>query len=437
MSHSKETLDAQMFVWIALLVLVMFIIPAVYATNIAAINGALMSIAKVQLGIFASFFSEAYMGLVRISSVDPASLTWEQMQGVLRYVGTWLRWPCLVILAVLGTISIFMGKVGNLTRRLNMDKLLAHNAESFACLRPIVGKGKYLLSPESYDKGLWRIARSPVQFAVEHKLLVDEQNKPFTEQEVLHNGLAHTDLAAYGQARLDMKKTEDVLTAQLGKAFKNFEKLTPHRQALACAFLSYGAGEKSVCMEVLDTLSSSYMENENIPSCPVVDEAHFQEKITNLWEKHEYLLKDKLMQRHTSFELVWFMALLTFARRKGVLASSQFLWLRPLDRPLWYALNQCGGRTAWAEGFAAWAHFAAEEKAGVPLAQAHVAHASYRLKETLSQQGWLTEKPMELLSSGAEIKDDRVFCPAEDNPEDVPEDDYDANKDAKLHAEMY
>ena len=85
------------------------------------------------------------------------------------------------------------------------------------------------------------------------------------------------------------------------------------------------------------------------------------------------------------------MALLYRARQKGVLAGSQFLWLRPMDRPLWYALNQCGGRAAWAEGFAAWAHYMAEEQEGKALTESHVAPAVASLREALSAQGWLTE----------------------------------------------
>ncbi len=50
------------------------------------------------------------------------------------------------------------------------------------------------------------------------------------------------------------------------------------------------------------------------------------------------------------------MGLLIYAKRKGVLASSQFIWLRPYDRTLWYALNQIGGKATWAEAAGPWAH---------------------------------------------------------------------------------
>ena len=45
-----------------------------------------------------------------------------------------------------------------------------------------------------------------------------------------------------------------------------------------------------------------------------------------------------------------FMAtLLEVSRSDGVLASSEFLWLKPLDRRLWYVLNHVGRQTAVVE----------------------------------------------------------------------------------------
>ena len=143
------------------------------------------------------------------------------------------------------------------------------------------------------------------------------------------------------------------------------------------------------------------------------------------------------------------MALLYRARQKGVLASSQFLWLRPLDRPLWYALNQCGGRAAWAEGVAPWAHYQTEEKAGKALSEPHVRPAVASLKQSLAAQGWLTEifmppmpetvptaaaaetSTLDTEFSSVEPPPDVVLADAEDNPE------YDTNDDEKLADEYF
>lgn len=88
-----------------------------------------------------------------------------------------------------------MGRVSGLVRRFNMESLLRHNAKSFPSLRPVVGSGKYLLSPESYDSGLWKVARTPAQFTLEHGLLVNDAVEPFRPEQALRHGLLSTELA--------------------------------------------------------------------------------------------------------------------------------------------------------------------------------------------------------------------------------------------------
>ena len=369
------------------------------------------------------------------------SLSWETMQKVLRYTGSWIRWPFALLLVLFGVAAIFMGRVGGLVRRFNMESLLKNNAESFPCLRPVVGRGKYLLSPESYDSGLWKVARTPAQFALEHGLLLDEQGKPFSPEQALKNGLPSTELPVWGHARLDGEKTLRVLTEQLGKHFEGYEGLSPCRRALAVAFLAYAGGDKKGCVALLDAVSLSYREENEQASCPLLEDDDFTNKLKKQWERHASVLNEKCLSIHASYELPWFMALLYRARQKGVLASSQFLWLRPLDRPLWYALNQCGGRAAWAEGFAPWAHYTAEEKERKTLTKPHVAPAVASFREALTAQGWLTEifvPPAESAntksspdgsaqaSSPIESPPDMVVADAEDDPE------YDANEDPSL-----
>ena len=165
--------DNTAFLGLALVIIVFAMIPALYAARAGSINGALLTLAKFELKIFVPFSQEAQTAWEHISGLDPALLTWERMQAVLSYTGKWIRWPFGLFLVLFGLASIFMGRVRGLTRRLDMESLLRNNAESFACLCPIVGRGKELLDPKSYDSGNWRIARSPLQFAAEHGLLLN------------------------------------------------------------------------------------------------------------------------------------------------------------------------------------------------------------------------------------------------------------------------
>jgi hypothetical protein len=254
-----------------------------------------------------------------------------------------------------------------------------------------VGRGKELLDPRSYDSGNWRIARSPLQFATEHGLLLDEKGEAYAVDQVMRRGLGSNDAPAYGHARLDEDKTLAVLRDQLGPAFGGFKALTPGRKALAAAFLAYADGDKQECLGILNDIARSYTEQDGEPTCPLLEQEDFAKRLETMGDKHKGIAAEQGIARHSAFELVWFMALLTRARKKGVLASSQFLWLRPLDRPLWYAISQCGGRAAWAEGFAAWAQYAAEEKAGKALSEPSLAQAVTALREALAAQGWLRD----------------------------------------------
>ncbi|WP_302441186.1 secretion/conjugation apparatus DotM-related subunit [Bilophila wadsworthia] len=444
--NGRDNRDDHLFLWCAFLILVFVVLPALYIAHADSVNRPLLALAKAQIQVFTPFFDEAQTAWTRIAEADPASLSWETMQKVLHYTGSWIRWPFALLLVLFGVATIFMGRVGGLVRRFNMESLLKNNAESFPCLRPVVGRGKYLLAPESYDSGLWKVARTPAQFALEHGLLLDEQGKPFSPEQALKNGLPSTELPVWGNARLDGEKALRVLTEQLGKRFEGYEGLSPCRRALAVAFLAYADGDKKGCVALLDAVSLSYREENEQASCPLLEDNDFTNKLKKQWERHASVLNEKCLSIHASYELPWFMALLYRARQKGVLASSQFLWLRPLDRPLWYALNQCGGRAAWAEGFAPWAHYTAEEKERKTLTKPHVAPAVASLREALSAQGWLTEifvPPAESAnteyspdgsaqaSSPIEPPPDMVVADAEDDPE------YDANEDPSLAQQDY
>ena len=201
MKNQHEDSGNTMFLLICLMVTVLLLVPAWYARRAGSINGSLLELANAQLLAFTPFSDEAHTAWSRIAEADPAALTWDQVMNVLSYSGKWIRWPYVLMLGALGAASIFMSRTKDLTRRFNMEGLLKNNAESFPCLRPVVGRGKYLLSRESYDNGPWRIARTPVQFALEHGLLLDGDGQAFTPDQALRRGMPDVNLPAYGRSK--------------------------------------------------------------------------------------------------------------------------------------------------------------------------------------------------------------------------------------------
>jgi intracellular multiplication protein IcmP len=78
-------------------------------------------------------------------------------------------------------------------------------------------------------------------------------------------------------------------------------------------------------------------------------------------------------------------SLLEMARSEGVLATAEFLWLKPLDRKMWYMLNSVGRQTATVEIAGAFAHWKTEMKVKRPLRTPAVLSAANALKESVSQ----------------------------------------------------
>ncbi|MBR4747704.1 MAG: hypothetical protein IK061_09995, partial [Desulfovibrio sp.] len=83
------------------------------------------------------------------------------------------------------------------------------------------------------------------------------------------------------------------------------------------------------------------------------------------------------------------------ARRKGVLPTAEFIWLRPVDRRLYYLCNNLGRRSVWPEIAGAWAHYQTESLLGsadpdfAGLGEAHVEEACDALEAALFDEGWI------------------------------------------------
>jgi hypothetical protein len=378
-----------MIVWLIVMALVFIGIPFLYRQNLAAVNSAALGLAELELHPFAHVFRDAADAYDKVRNSDPAGFDSEAVLQVLTYAGSWLRWPAALLLVLCGVASLNMSRVEKLSRRFTLDTLIKNNCEMFPCLYPVVGRGKTLLSVNSFDAGQWRIARTPLQFAIENKLLLNKDRGELKSTEsLLEDGIAVEKSELHGKCRLDYAHSNGVFVEQLGAKFVGVRALGDVRASAAAAFLAYGCGDKKAAVALLDAMSLSYVEAENADTPAAVGVPPYGE----LLAKHESRIEgEPLLVRHSAFVLPWFMALIAFARRKGILACSQFLWMRPVDRPLWYALSQTGGNTAFAEGYAAWAHYHAEEQVGKRLTVAHVDGAVRGLEKSLLGQGVLME----------------------------------------------
>lgn len=67
------------------------------------------------------------------------------------------------------------------------------------------------------------------------------------------------------------------------------------------------------------------------------------------------------------------------------MAAAEFLWLKPVDRPLWFMLNNVGRRTAFTEVAGPMAHWLAEKVIGRKLIVPMVNQATTALVAALEE----------------------------------------------------
>ena len=219
-NRNENQENTWLVIGIAIPVPAFMLIPSWYAARAGKINGPLLALAKLQLKLFVPFSHEAQKAWEHISGLDPAALTWERMSAILSYTGKWIRWPFILFLGLFGAAAVFMGRVNILIRRLNMVSLLRHNAESFACLLPVLGRGQYLLSPESYDAGIWRIfgsAEALTQLLVALMPASDGANSIFADKaQALITGVMYAlvDLRDKGLIKLSTKVIRESLALE-------------------------------------------------------------------------------------------------------------------------------------------------------------------------------------------------------------------------------
>jgi hypothetical protein len=298
------------------------------------------------------------------------------------FAGKCYRFPFLALSALM-FLKVLKRDPGRVYRReLGMLSLLENNAKEFPCLRPILKTGPITL--KSPVRGGWALAKSPVEFCARHRLLINESGRPWTLPELVdpETGLGFKGSSALGadRNRLDIGAAAHVFALQAGDVFEGRPGDLPHwKAALAAALLCHADDRKDECYRILDRLSDGWEPDAGEFPAPWAREA----------ASRYDALRHPALDAHRSFVNVWFTALLKLARAKGTLPSSLWIWLKPTDRTLFYALNQLGGRAAWTEAAGVWSHYAAETRKGGTLKRVNVEAALKGLASSLRMEGWL------------------------------------------------
>ena len=379
---------------------VLFImVGAYYQRNAGPINYALVEFNRVQLYALAhlpgSFGEEAAYAYVELGKKDPWDYSWSQIVALFSYVGRFLRW---FIVPILG-LFVWWGFVtkqrasDHYRRIFNMATLVQNNVEEYPCMAPIANRETSILD-EPYDEGKWRTPRTTIQFVAENKLLLNKKGKPIAKRHLINkNGLANlrSKLLVSNNNKglsLDKDKARDLFMQQVGPKFNGFDDLPDYIKGLVAAFMAIGAGDKDAGLELLDQMSVTFVEPDE-EGDPFKIDISGASKLIDKYKDHENVAYHT--DHHKAYLHPYMMALLGDHAKSlhGVLPSSRYIWLRPVNHLLFNVLNQVGGREPWSEGAGAWAHYESENTAGQSLMEPEIANIVGDLEDKLIKTGWM------------------------------------------------
>lgn len=269
--------------------------------------------------------------------------------GVIKQVSKDLRWFMFIPLGSIFGYYAYRVWTKNPARglRRHMDRKMLVNSE--VRLWPWIAPVKDLdLVATPIDEGKWAMARTPVDFAKRYRLL---------------NGREVHEI-----------RTAKFFASQLGKLWEGPEKLPTHVRALFACFLAQACRDKDGARDGLRALALTMGTNK--PDYSFVDallKKHINDqRVTPIFEQHAYVITVMC-------------AALELARKNGVLPPAYFLWLRPMNRPVWYALNNVGRRTPFCETAGVHAHYLAEKVVKHRLEQPYVTEAVKALVRALRE----------------------------------------------------
>lgn len=278
-------------------------------------------------------------------------------------VGMYVKYPIAMLLILLAVL-VYFGNTARVFRRIyNMRSMIKLEKTNWPQITPIADIDVLKMD---LDKGPWAMAMQPMQFCKRFGLLQEvrpERREGMTKKE-------------WDKIEVVLKRgeTNRLFALQLGRQWQGTKALPPHVRALFAVFAARINSDSQDAAKMLAQFAMSSRRGK-------ID----TRGVDDLLKKHE---NSKLVQKVTgshAYVYTVMAAMLEAAREDGVQASADFIWLKPMDRRMWYTLNTVGRQTPFVEVAGIFAHWVAEKEAGRKLIVPMIDEATKALEIALKE----------------------------------------------------
>lgn len=297
------------------------------------------------------------------AQANPESIRFTELLNMGGDVGVWLRTPLAILLVILAVV-VYRSNVTRVYKNTYTMKSLAKLEKQNWPQISIVTNLDLLKS--DIDRGPWAMAMTPLQFCKRFKLL--EEIRPQRQEGMMRKDWDRVDVI------LKRGEANKIFVLQLGQPWEGVDKLPPHTKALFAAFAARINGDSKEAEKLFRQFNVSISQGKlNTSGVDDAIKKHINSKpIQKITQSHAYVTTVMASMLET-------------AREDGVLASADFLWLKPLDRKLWYTLNTVGRQTPFVEVAGVFAHWISEKEAGRRLILPMIEEATNALELALRE----------------------------------------------------
>ncbi len=295
-------------------------------------------------------------------TTDVGALTFEDFVKVGEAVGDYLRYPLIVIISLLAVVIYLSNSTRVFKRAYNMKELALLEKENWPQIIPVIPLD---LVKADIDKGPWAMALTPMQFCKRYNLLQEYRRPP-------QDDMTHKE---WNKIEVTLKRGEasKLFAIQLGPLWPGITRVPPHVKALFSAFAARLNGDSKGAADLLIRINKSSVSKLDFTGTEELLKKHYNTKLVQ-----------KIVQSH-AYLLTLMAEMLEAARVDGVQASADFLWLKPIDRKLWYMLNTVGRQTPFVEVAGPFSHWISEREIGRKLLVPMVEQATNALEIALKE----------------------------------------------------
>lgn len=307
-----------------------------------------------------------------LSYVLPQELTWDDAVDITSVLGFYL----MVVNVVISSLLMFLLYKGmatlRFTKKYTMDTLRQQEKNNWPQITPAVNENIIDLDIHT---GPWAMAMNQMQFCKTYNLL---------SITTVADGKAVWRAEGIKKAVLIREKANKVFVYQMGPLWQSVAKLPIHTKALFAVFAARAEHDNEAAYRMLRQFSAYYKDGRT--NYNGVDE------LLSKYQNSKAV--QRCIQKH-AYVLTVMASMLELARVDGVLASADFLWLKLVDRRLWYMLNNVGRQTAFTEIAGPFAHWRTEKEMSRALKVPVIHMATEALHEAIEKTIYIDDEDAE------------------------------------------